>query len=85
MAWAEPAPIVGMKAHIGVDSKTKLAHSAAATAANEHNSQLLGDLLHGKERRVWGDSAYTGKKKRSPSTHRRRRITPMPRAIATVR
>lgn len=52
----------GMKAHIGVDSKTKLVHSAAATGANEHDSQLLGDLLHGQETRVWGDSAYTGQK-----------------------
>jgi len=50
----------GMKAHIGVDSKLKLIHSVAATAANVHDSQLLPDLLHGKETRVWGDSAYTG-------------------------
>lgn len=50
----------GMKAHIGVDSQTKLIHSVAATAANVHDSQLLGDLLHGEETRVWGDSAYTG-------------------------
>ncbi len=32
----------GMKAHIGVDSKTKLIHSVAATAANVHDSQLSG-------------------------------------------
>jgi IS5 family transposase len=50
----------GMKAHIGVDSHTKLIHSVVATAANVHDSQVLGDLLHGKETRVWGDSAYTG-------------------------
>jgi IS5 family transposase len=50
----------GMKAHIGVDSQTKLIHSVAATAANAHDSQLLGDLLHGGETRVWGDSAYAG-------------------------
>ena len=50
----------GMKAHIGVDSRTKLIHSVAATAANVHDSQLLPDLLHGNETRVWGDSAYTG-------------------------
>ncbi len=50
----------GMKAHIGVDSQTKLIHSVAATAANVHDSQLLPDLLHGGETRVWGDSAYTG-------------------------
>jgi IS5 family transposase len=52
----------GMKAHIGVDSKTKLIHSVVATAANVHDSQVLGDLLHGNETRVWGDSAYTGQK-----------------------
>ena len=30
----------GMKAHIGVDSQTKLVHSVAATAANVHDSQV---------------------------------------------
>jgi IS5 family transposase len=35
----------GMKAHIGVDSQTKLIHSVAATAANVHDSQMLEDLL----------------------------------------
>lgn len=48
----------GMKGHIGVDSQTKLIHSVVATAANVHDSQILGDLLHGEETRVWGDSAY---------------------------
>jgi IS5 family transposase len=50
----------GMKAHIGVDSSTKLIHSVVATPANVHDSQVLPHLLHGKETRVWGDSAYTG-------------------------
>jgi IS5 family transposase len=50
----------GMKAHIGVDSRSKQIHSVAATAANVHDSQLLEDLLHGEETRVWGDAAYTG-------------------------
>jgi IS5 family transposase len=50
----------GMKLHIGVDSRTKLVHSAVATAANVHDSQVLDDLLHGDETRVWGDSAYSG-------------------------
>jgi IS5 family transposase len=52
----------GMKAHIGVDSKTKLIHSVAVTPANVHDSQVLEDLLHGDETRVWGDSAYAGQK-----------------------
>ncbi len=50
----------GMKAHIGVDSRTKVIHSVAATAANVHDSTCLPDLLHGEETRVWGDSAYQG-------------------------
>ena len=52
----------GMKAHIGVDSKTKLIHSVVATAANEHDKHSLSDLLHGNERRVYGDSAYSSQK-----------------------
>ena len=52
----------GMKVHIGVDSKTGLAHSATVTSANVHDSQELPNLLHGKETRLYGDSAYTGQK-----------------------
>jgi IS5 family transposase len=52
----------GMKTHIGVDSKTKLIHSIAVTPANTHDSQVLEDLLHGDETRIWGDSAYAGQK-----------------------
>ena len=52
----------GMKAHIGVDSHSKLIHSVVATPANVHDSRVLRDLLHGDETRVWGDSAYAGQK-----------------------
>ena len=52
----------GMKAHVGVDSRTRLIHSAVATAANAHDASVLGDLLHGEERRVWGDQAYRGQR-----------------------
>ena len=48
----------GMKAHIGVDTRHKLIHSVAATAANVADSAVLEDLLHGKETRVYGDQAY---------------------------
>lgn len=50
----------GMKAHIGIDSRTKLIHAVAATAANVHDATCLPDLLHGAETKVWGDSAYQG-------------------------
>ena len=48
----------GMKLHIGVDSQSGLAHSAVVTPANTHDKHPLPELLHGKERRVYGDSAY---------------------------
>ena len=47
----------GMKAHIGVDSRSKLIHSVEATAANVHDSRMLEKLLHGKEKRVSGEGA----------------------------
>jgi len=50
----------GMKAHVGVDSKEGIVHTAAATAANTADSKMLPELLHGKERKVWGDAAYQG-------------------------
>jgi IS5 family transposase len=50
----------GMKAHVGVDSKTKIIHTAVATAANVADATVLADLLHGEETRVWGDQAYRG-------------------------
>ena len=48
----------GLKLHIGVDSKTGLAHSAVVTAANVHDKHAIPQLLHGAEREVYGDSAY---------------------------
>ncbi|MBS0367288.1 MAG: IS5 family transposase [Proteobacteria bacterium] len=52
----------GMKAHIGVDSKTKVIHTILASAANVSDALALPHLLHGKETRVWGDQAYRGQK-----------------------
>jgi len=52
----------GMKAHVGVDSKTKLVHSAVVTAANVADATVLPELLHGEETRVWGDQAYRGQR-----------------------
>ena len=54
----------GMKLHIGTDSKTGLVHSASVTAANVHDSHEVPNLLHGRETRLYGDSAYRGKAQR---------------------
>ena len=50
----------GMKAHVGVDSKSKLVHSVVATAAHVADSTVLPELLHGEETQVWDDQAYRG-------------------------
>ena len=52
----------GMKAHVGVDSQTKLIHTICASAANVADALALPHLLHGNETRVWGDQAYRGQK-----------------------
>jgi transposase, IS5 family len=51
---------LGMKAHLGVDSKTKLIHTALVTPANVADATVLPELLHGEETRVWGDQGYRG-------------------------
>ena len=54
----------GMKAHIGVDAETGVVHSLVTTGANVHDVTQARELLHGEERRVWGDAGYTGVGKR---------------------
>lgn len=51
----------GMKAHLGVDAKTGIVHSVCSTAASAAACHTLPDLLHGGERKVWGDGAYQGR------------------------
>jgi IS5 family transposase len=50
----------GLKAHIGVDAKEGTVHSVVTTAANVADSRVLPELLHGEERKVWGDGGYQG-------------------------
>src|SRR5947199_317750 len=49
-----------MKAHVGVDRKTKSLHTAAGTAANVSDVGMLPDLLHREDPRVWNDGACQG-------------------------
>ena len=54
----------GMKAHIGVDAGSGLAHSLTTTAANASDVTQAGALLHGAETTAWGDAGYQGVEKR---------------------
>jgi len=50
----------GAKAHIGVDSKEGIVHSVCTSAASVSDVHMLPDLLHGDEKKVWGDAGYQG-------------------------
>ena len=53
----------GARAHIGVDSKEGVVHSVCTSAASVHDKHMLPDLLHGEEKKVWGDAGYQGQTK----------------------
>ncbi len=63
----------GMKMHIGVDDSLGLIHSIATTSAEVHDLSIADKLLHGKEKRVWGDAGYLGIEKRKE--HQQRKVT----------
>jgi IS5 family transposase len=61
----------GAKAHIGVDSKEGVAHSVCTSAASVHNKHMLPDLLHGEEKKVWGDAGCSAGGVVSPKAGKR--------------
>jgi IS5 family transposase len=54
----------GMKAHLGVDAHSGLAHSVSVTAANVSDIAQTHALLHGEETVVYADAGYLGVEKR---------------------
>ena len=63
----------GMKAHIGVDAESGLAHSLETTAANVSDVATAHAVLHGDEEEVWGDAGYQGVGKRDENKDAARR------------
>lgn len=51
----------GMKVHTGTDADSGLVHTVRGTAANVADVNVLGELLHGDEQSLHGDSAYHSK------------------------
>ena len=60
MQLLRPTRHFGAKAHIGVDSKEGVVHSVCSTAASVSDVHMLPYLLHGEEKKVWGDGGYQG-------------------------
>jgi IS5 family transposase len=51
----------GYKNHIKIDKKSKIITKYGTTSAEVHDSQELENLIEeGKDKRIYGDSAYTG-------------------------
>ena len=55
----------GMKAHIGVDASSGIAHTLVCTAGNESDVVQAHALLHGEEKIALGDAGYQGVEKRA--------------------
>lgn len=51
----------GMKVHTGTDADSGIVHTIQGTAANMADVSVMGELLHGQEDSVHGDSAYHSK------------------------
>ena len=64
----------GMKAHIGVDAESGLVHTVTTTPANTADVTQVSKLLHGKEKRAYGDAGYIGADKRAKKRGRIWRI-----------
>lgn len=51
----------GMKAHIGVDARNGLIHTLTTTTAKIHDRNIFQNLLHGKEKIIFGDKGYANR------------------------
>ena len=61
--FLRPTRHFGMKAHLGVDLKEGVVQSVCSTAASVSDIHMLPELLHGGEKKVWGDGAFHARRK----------------------
>ena len=52
-----------MKAHIGVDAKSLLVHTAGVTTGSVHDAKVMGNLIREDDRAVYGDRGYANDRK----------------------
>jgi IS5 family transposase len=52
----------GMKAHIGVDAKSGLVHTAGATTGKVHDAKVMDRLIREDDKAVFGDKGYVNEK-----------------------
>ena len=54
----------GMKAHIGVDMKSGLVHTAGVTTGKVHDAKVMDNLIREDDRVVFGDKGYVNEEKK---------------------
>jgi len=54
----------GMKAHIGVDARSGLVHTAGVTTGKVHDARVMDNLIREDDRVVFGDKGYVNEKKK---------------------
>lgn len=54
----------GIKAHVGVDARSGLVHTAGVTTGKVHDAKKMDDLIREDDRAVFGDKGYVNEKKK---------------------
>jgi IS5 family transposase len=54
----------GMKAHIGVDAKSGLVHTAGVTTGSVHDAKVMDNLIRDDDTAVYGDKGYASEAKK---------------------
>jgi IS5 family transposase len=54
----------GMKAHVGVDARSGLVHTAGVTTGKTHDAKVMDNLIRDDDRAVFGDKGYVNEKKK---------------------
>ena len=54
----------GMKAHIGVDARSGLVHTAGVTTGKVHDAKVMDNLIRENDRAVFADKGYVNEKKK---------------------
>jgi len=54
----------GMKVHIGVDAKSRLAHTVKTTTAKVHDARMTDDLIREDDKAIFADKGYVSDKRK---------------------
>lgn len=64
--FQRPTHHFGMKAHIGVDARSGLVHTAGVTSGSVHDATVMDRLIRDDDTTVYGDKGYaSGPRKRA--------------------